>query len=341
MKLQTDNFIEDLTRWSKAYFDWMKAQDYSNNTIELYDRVVNNFIEYSKQYEDDMTIEDIRSQFFDGFMVYVDEKSKLKGKSINREGKYLSRSTKDTYTKAIKSFFSYITDNNDELYSFDRYLRRLKTRDKTKPEDKLKHLSDDEMARLHRVLSDRISKKDDYFSHRNSLLIKLMLHAGLRISEVLSVRLSDFSINEELKLVSLSIYAKGGKHQTAIISKVLIDEELSYFIDVAKIKPDNFIMITRNKTRLDRISASTIVKNIYKEAKINQTGLHILRHTFAMNLTKSGKPLVDIKGLLRHSSITTTTIYSKALKESLNEAMVSYGSDMQKYTKPLHKKEEL
>ena len=322
MQLSSDNFIDDLERWANSYLKWMRVQDYSNNTIDLYSRTINQFIEYSLQYQEEMVMEDIKSNYINGFISYLESEAQLKGRKINVDGKYLSKATKDAYMKALKAFFSYISDNNDDLYTFDRFFKVFKQRDKTKPEDKMKYLNDGEITRLLKTLNATMANKDNYNSYRNSLLIKLMLYGGLRISEALSIKLEDFEeIDEDVYMIR--IYGKGGKYQTAHISKNIIADELEYFINGVKLKNNEILMKTKNNTKLDRRSALTTINRIYANSTISKKGLHILRHTFAMILTKKGTDLVTIKKLLRHSSITTTTIYSSATKESVIDAIES------------------
>jgi len=321
MQLQTNDFISDLKKWQHRYMNWMQMQDYSKNTLELYDRVVKQFVKYSLQYQDEMSLKDIRSTYFSEFVSFLEREAYESGKKQNRDGKYLSKSTKDAYMKAIKSYFTYISDNNDDLYTFDRYFRNAKIRDKSKPEEKMKHLTDSEVEGLLNQLKEDKANKDDYNSYRNSLLIKLMLHAGLRISEALAIRLQDFSTDEDENIYLIQIFGKGAKEQTGYILKQHIQEEINYFIEVAKLDADEFIMRTKNNARLDRRSAFTIVNRIYSKANISKKGLHILRHTLAMHLTNMNVNPLIIKKMLRHASISTTTIYAKASNSSISKAL--------------------
>ncbi len=323
MQLQTDDFIKDLERWRDAYLGWMNTQDYSKNTLDLYGRTINQFIEYSLSYQDEMLLMDIRSNYFAGFINYLEEEARLKGRKQNRAGKYLAKSTKDAYMKAIKGYFTYITDNNDELYTFDRYFRNIKQRDRSKQEEKMKYLTEDEVEKLLNTLERAKAKKGDYNSYRNSLLVKLMLYGGLRISEALSIRLEDFEVGQDKDMYHINVYGKGGKYQTAYIAKTTIDSELEYFREVEKLQGDDIVMRTKNATQLDRVSASTIVNRIYTQAGIAKKGLHILRHTLAMRLTQRDVNPIVIKKILRHSNIATTTVYAKATNKSVADALIS------------------
>jgi len=320
MKLENGNFIDDLYRWYKAYNENMKALSYSNNTLELYSRAIDMFIEYSLQYQDEMKLIDIKSVYITGYLTYLEDKAKKSGKKI-KNGGYLSKSTKQTYLKAIKNFFKFINDNNDELFTFDRYFKNIKIADSSTTEEKLIYLTEEEIESLIDILEKTKSKKTDYNSYRNSLLIKLMLYGGLRISEALNISLGNFILAQDKDIYNIEIYAKGGKKQTGFIAKKTIDDELNYFREFVKLKDNELIMKTKGNKQLNRTSAYLIVNRIYKKAGIQKEGLHLLRHTLAMRLTQRGVSLVVIKKILRHSNIATTTIYSKSTNEAVADAI--------------------
>lgn len=319
MKLQTDNFINDLERWTKAYKNQILALSYSPNTIELYDRAINQFIEYSLQYQDEMTMQDIKSVYITGFLAFLEEEARLKGKTP-KNGLYLSKSTKITYLKAVRGLFTFISDNNDELYTYERYFKNIKVADSSKSEDKITYLTEDEIGRLLNILEREKSKKGTYGTYRNSLLIKLMLYAGLRISEALRIQIDNFKEGNDPKVYIIDIYGKGGKNQTAFIIKSHIQEELEYFQSV--LKKDDMIMKTRNGNIWNRSNAYIVVNNLYLRAKIHKRGLHLLRHTLAMRLTQRDVNPITIMKVLRHSNIATTTVYAKATENSINDAIM-------------------
>ena len=320
MKLETGSLIDDLERWYKAYKNNIIALSYSQNTVKLYERAINTFIEYSLQYQEEMKLSDIKSIYFTGYLAFLEEEARLNGKRA-KNGNYLSKSTKQTYLKAIKNFFTFISDNNDELFTFDRYFKNIKVADSSKTEEKLVYLTEDEIGWLLNTLERIKAKKDDYNSYRNALLIKLMLYGGLRISEALNISLGNFTSGQDEAIYNIEIYGKGGKEQIGYITKKTIDDELDYFKSVAKLDEDELIMKTRGGKQLDRTNAYQIVNRIYKKAGIRKEGLHLLRHTLAMRLTQRGVSLVVIKKILRHSNIATTTIYSKSTSEAVADAI--------------------
>ncbi|EHL1425436.1 tyrosine-type recombinase/integrase [Campylobacter jejuni] len=285
MKLKNTTISEDLERWIEAYLKHIQALSYSNNTFLLYRRILLEFVEYSLDYQDEMQINDIKTTFLVNFLNYLENNSK--------NGNKLSKKTKITYLRALTSFFSFISDNNDDLFIFSFDMKKIRFRTE-KSEEKLNYLNENEIIRLNNVLEKEKAKKEVYNSFRNSLLIKLMLYGGLRISEALNVKLCDF---EE------------------------VDDELEYFKE--NIQDSDYIMQTSTGKHLNRSNAFLIVNNIYAKALISKKGLHLLRHTLAMRLTAKGTNLVVIQKILRHANLNTTTIYAKATNDTIKTALLN------------------
>ncbi|SUX00626.1 phage integrase family site specific recombinase [Campylobacter jejuni subsp. doylei] len=263
----------------------IQALSYSNNTFLLYRRILLEFVEYFLDYQDEMQINDIKTTFLINFLNYLENKSKNNNK--------LSKKTKITYLRVLTSFFSFISDNNDDLFIFSFDMKKIRFRTE-KSEEKLNYLNENEIIRLNNVLEKEKAKKEVYNSFRNSLLIKLMLYGGLRISEALNVKLCDF---EE------------------------VDDELEYFKE--NIQDSDYIMQTSTGKHLNRSNAFLIVNNIYAKALISKKGLHLLRHTLAMRLTAKGTNLVVIQKILRHANLNTTTIYAKATNDTIKAALLN------------------
>ena len=284
VKLETGDFITDINRWYRAYTDHIKVFGYSANTISMYMRIIDNFIEYSLLYQDEMSIVDIKSSYIVGFLSYLEDEAIKNG----LKSKNLAKSSKQSYIKAIKGFFVFISDNNDELYSYERFFKHIKVVDTSQAFEKIDYLNNDEVDRFLDQIERAKGKSGSYGAYRNALLVKLMLYGGLRISEALGVSLGSFDNIDEDLMYEIKIFAKGGKTQKAYIPKKFIDDELDYFTREALLSNNDPIMITGNKTVLNRVNAYTIVNRIYAKAMVRKTGLHVLRHTCAMQLTKKG-----------------------------------------------------
>lgn len=317
MKLTKNDFIEDLYAWSKAYFSHIFTLNYSKNTISLYKRIIFEFIEYSLEFQDEMNIKDIKTAYIIAFLQFLDEKAAKNTKKL-KNGFNLSKSSKSAYIKAIRAFFAFISENNEENHTFDFAFKKIKL-DNTKSEEKLIYLNENEIMNLSAYIERQKTKKNDFLSYRNALLVKLLLHAGLRISEVLNIKLQDLS--EEEDIIRIKILAKGAKEQFAYIDKEKIINELHFFKRI--LKDDDLLIQTNKGTPLNRSNAFLIINRIYAKVGISKRGLHLLRHTLAMRLTQKGVSTLVIKKILRHSNIATTTIYAKATNDMVKEVLIS------------------
>jgi len=325
MKLEKNGFIKDLQRWNRAYIDYLNTVGKQLNTIKQYSRIIEEFIEYSREYQDDMSMSEINTLYITSFLSYMENKA-LKQHKIKLKGNGLSNSTKITYIKSLKAFFGFISDNNDNLFIYDNIFKKIKIKNKSSFHENLRYLDNEEIGKLLFVLIEKINKtkKDNsskYNAYRDSLLVKLMLFAGLRISEALNVKMSDFIEIDGKNTYRIRIVAKGGKIQFAYIKKDNIDEELSYFTNIANLKDNDLIMITRSGKLLKRENAFVIINSLYKKAGIFKKGVHILRHSFAMSLVRKRVDSIVIQKAMRHSNIATTMIYAKAEEGDVIDAI--------------------
>lgn len=321
MRLSSGDLIQDLMNWQKMYITSIKALSYSKNTIELYNRTIDFFIEYMREYQETISINKIEQMYLINFLSYLDEKAKREKTIKNKLN--ISKSTKKTYLKGIRNFFIFISDNNDEGFTYERFFRKLKIADSTRAEEKLRYLSEDKVQKLLEYL-ERLLKKKTYNAYRDSLLIKLLLHSALRISEALKVTLGDIAIDQDDdEILVIKVMGKGEKQQVARIVASHIQAELDYFTNTLGLEKDEQIFVTKSGKNLMRENAYVIVSNHYKRAGFIQTGLHILRHTLAMRLTENNTDILVIKETLRHSSYNSTTVYAKASSKRVSSGLKS------------------
>lgn len=312
MKLSKGDIVDDLLRWQKPYLEDIESRNYSENTIELYDRCINVFIEYTRGYNEELELKTLKKMDISRFFLYLDKENAKKNKK-------LSKNTKSAYLKAIKSFFKFITANNDELYFFDSLFIDLKQKVKKKRNNReFEYFTKEESEKILKILEYRLKKKNNYKNNSISLILKLMMFGGLRISEALPLTLNDIE-QEDSKFFTINIVGKGGDEESVLIQSSKIDDEISYFED--NIALDERIFRTTHGSFQTRQNIYLILNNIYKEAKINKRGNHILRHTFAMSLATSGAKVEVIQEALRHSNIEATMVYVHATKDMIKSSL--------------------
>ncbi len=316
MRLQLGNIQSDFQRWLKSYIRHLKYKDVSKNTMDVYTRILHKLQTFIDSQQKAKMMQDIDREFFLDFIEYCEEHSK---------NGHFSKKTKQLYVSVLKSFFVYISDNNDEFYTYENEFKIApKGVNKGK---KVKYLTDAEVYQVIDHVDDMRLNRGTYYDHIYALGIKLMLFGGLRISEVLGLKLSDITVSDLIDADGVrDIYeihlqdTKSSEEQTALVKIEDIDEELRYFRKLRDRNEHIFKSSTKN-TLIHRSNFYVGVRNIMQKAGLDKKGLHIYRHTCAMQLYRKTRDILVIKEKLRHSDIKTTMIYAKAEKSDVANAM--------------------
>ena len=147
--------------------------------------------------------------------------------------------------------------------------------------------------------------------HRNRAIIEVLFSCGLRVSELVNLKLSDLYLEEEY----VRVLGKGSKERLVPISPKAI-QELGYWFDdrnLMSIKSgeEDYVFLNRRGAHLTRTMILIMIKAQAKEAGIQKTiSPHTLRHSFATALLEGGADLRFIQALLGHENIGTTEIYT-------------------------------
>lgn len=149
-------------------------------------------------------------------------------------------------------------------------------------------------------------------NQKHKLMIALAYGSGLRVSEVIDLKVKDVFLDEltiHLKL------AKGNKDRLTVIPEKLINNLLVFIKDK---KPDDFVFESNRGGKLTTRTAQVVFKRGLKKARINKpVSFHSLRHSFATHLLENGIDIRYVQELLGHKSIQTTQIYTKVTNPSL------------------------
>jgi len=161
--------------------------------------------------------------------------------------------------------------------------------------------------------------------HRNVAIIETLYGSGLRVSELVSIKLSDIYFDEKY----MKITGKGSKQRLVPLSDKTI-EQINFWLkerNLMQIKPkhEDFLFINRHGAQISRVMVFYIIKNLAKNAGINKKiSPHTFRHSFATHLLEGGANLRAIQQLLGHSSIITTEIYTHLSMDFLREEIINH-----------------
>jgi len=155
---------------------------------------------------------------------------------------------------------------------------------------------------------------------RDRALLELMYASGLRVSEVISIKISDVELDAGL----LTCFGKGSKQRKVPLGKSAVEWLKSYLeIRVRKTGAQNFFVSPAGKP-LNRQNVYQLVKNYAEKAGLENISPHKLRHTFATHLLQNGADSRSVQVMLGHSDISTTQIYTHVTDNHLKKAYDSF-----------------
>jgi integrase/recombinase XerD len=160
--------------------------------------------------------------------------------------------------------------------------------------------------------------------HRNRAIIETMYGCGLRVSELVNMRLTDIHRNEGY----VSVTGKGNKQRLVPVGSVALKEIDNYMerrVMLTVITDTNILFLNRRGKRLSRVMIFNIIKNAAAAAGIKKKiSPHTLRHSFATHLVEGGADLRAVQEMLGHESITTTEIYTHLDRSYLRDTIMMY-----------------
>ena len=288
----------------KHFSDYLRLeQSLSDNTIEAYCHDIELFRQHLEDYGQSCSITEITHHDIEDFFAKLYDL----GIAASSQARILS---------GLKSFFKYLLQ------------------EKICEADPTMLVSSPSIGRhIPDVLSyeEIVSMMDcidlsQQFGHRNKAIIEVMYGCGLRVSEVISLNISDIYAKDEF----IKVFGKGSKERLVPIGNKTLHELMLYVKGERlhqDIKPkfSDKVFISARGTSLTRQSVFLLVKRLAEQAGIKKTiSPHTLRHSFATHLIEGGADLRAVQQMLGHSSITTTEIYTHISDEYLRQIIMEY-----------------
>ena len=232
----------------------------------------------------------------------------------------------------INDYLKYLDDNNYEVSSITRKIVSIKLFHKYL---NLEFKINDESLRLvnpkyRRKLPNILTIEEvdnllnielnNAFDYRNKAMLELMYSSGLRVSELVSLKLSDIDLENGF----VRCFGKGKKERIVPIGEYALDYLKKYINSYRDTMKKGYytenIFLNNHGKNMTRQGFFLIIKKIAKEKNIEKNITpHMLRHSFATHLLNNGADLRTIQEMLGHSSITTTQIYTNVSTDVLKE----------------------
>ena len=282
----------------------------SNNTIEAYSNDVRKLANYLEdanihrwQQVDHVTVR--------GYLAFMQKEN-------------LTNTTRARNVAALKSFFRFLYMEKYTEYNLGEILDSPH-KEKTLP----KYLTIEEVERL-------LNAPDTTTPHgcRDKAMLELLYASGLRVSELITLRLSDISF----EMAYVRCFGKGAKERIIPLGRYAL-AALEQYINICRPKVNNnwqtdILFLNKEGNGLSRQGFWKLIKKYGKEAAI-QTDItpHVLRHSFATHLLSNGADLRAIQEMLGHADIATTQIYTHLLGEQMLDVYKNAHPRAKKQTK--------
>ncbi len=272
----------------------------SNNSVEAYVHDVKLLIQYISTTQPDKKIESIDIKTLQSFIKYIHDLG-------------IGAASQARIISGIKSFFSYLLLEGVLKTNPTTLLESPKTSRKL-PDT----LSIEETDLLLNSLD--VSTPD---GTRNKAILETMYSCGLRVSEVIDVRISNCYADVEY----IRVIGKGNKERLIPIGESAL-KYISIYKDNIRthITPqkncEDILFLNKRGGKLSRVMIFYIIKNVTLRAGITKNvHPHTLRHSFATHLVEGGADLRAVQEMLGHESITTTEIYTHLDREFLRDTI--------------------
>lgn len=248
-------------------------------------------------------------QEFDPRLVQSDD---LRAWIMHLNGEHRAARSVNRKISAIKSFYRFLRKRN--LIETDP-MRGINT---VKTPSRLPSFV--EQSRMDPLVTQLLTPSDDPMQERDGLIVLLLYATGIRLAELVSIRVSDFSDH----YTHLRITGKGDKERLVPIVERM-REKITHYLAIRKgadscIAENNCLLLTQEGEAISRQEVYHVVRRILQQAGVQgKQSPHVLRHTFATHLLNSGADLRVIQELLGHSSLATTQVYSHNSIERIKE----------------------
>ncbi len=278
------NYIEDFLKYLKIIRKHSEytIENYRRDLLELY-QFKNDFIHFS-EYDRDCYLE-----------------------YLYKRG--LSRNSISRKLSSIRTFFHYM---KEEEFVCENYFSEIRNPKKTIGLPK--YAKDTDLERIFNVFD-----KSTPLGQRNSLLLEMLYATGVRVSELVSIKISDINFYDH----TIKIIGKGKKMRMVFYGSYCEDMLNIYLNDgYCKLNSKNidYLFLNKNGGRLSSRYVRVVLDDAVRKCQVDyHISPHTLRHTFATDLLNAGADLMTVKELLGHSSINTTGIYTHVSNEQLRK----------------------
>ncbi len=291
--MKNENLIND-------FLDFIKnAKKFSIHTLRSYKNDLFEFNRFLLKYDESLSFIDVDKSAIQ-FFIQFKAKSNCSEKTMQRK------------VSTIKSFYKFLLENRYTDYNAADHIHTPKA-SKLLPN----------VLTINEVVN--LMKQPDLKTDtgvRDKSILELFYSTGVRISELISIKIDDIDLNKKL----IKIVGKGEKERFVIIGKEALNSLLEYLKIRKGLKRENnfFLYPNLKKNKKFHISDKTVYnmvkKYLMKISDNEKLSPHSLRHSFATHLLENGADLMSVKDLLGHQDLTSTQIYTHLSIDKIKQA---------------------
>ena len=265
----------------------------SQNTVKSYKKDIDSFLSWSYEL-DNLNFINFQEAEINNYISFLFE-SKLKSSSVNRK------------ISSLKALYLYLIKKN--------IINNSPVSEIVAPKQE-KYLpismSEDEVDKL--LASPDLSIEIEV---RDKAMIEMLYATGMRISELLNLKIIDMDINRCV----VKVLGKGSKERLIPFGESALEALKSYF-SVRKNSMSKEVFLSNRGSKLSRVAFWKRIKIYLSRANLKESiSPHTLRHAFATHLLNRGADLRSVQLLLGHSDLSTTQIYTHIAKQRLGEVL--------------------
>jgi len=289
---------------TRGYMNYLRLErSLAANSVEAYQHDVDKLIQYVEAFSPALYPKTVQPKDIRNFLAWITEL----GLSATSQARIIS---------GIRGFYEYLFLEKEII------------------ENPLEFI---EMPHIGRTLPDVLSVEeiDKMFSiidlsakqgHRNRALLETLYSCGVRVSELIEMKISGVYFDEGF----VRVIGKGNKERLIPVGKVAlkwVNHYLEGFRNHQPVKAgfSDHLFLSRSGHKLTRMAVFNIVKALLVDAGIKKkVSPHTFRHSFATHLVEAGADLRAVQEMLGHSSITTTEIYTHLDRHRLKEEILNF-----------------
>lgn len=270
---------------------------YSPHTIQAYLKDLSDFKAFLNSKYPDVSLEKVTYSAIRAWVVFLVD-SGLNNRSVNRK------------ISSLKTFYRFLLKTKQITASPLAQHRMLKTQQEVQIPFSIKEIEE---------VMDLLHGQEDFESVRDLLMIELFYSTGIRLAELINIRLHDFSESG----MSLKVLGKRNKERIIPVLPIVLKgfkAYLSHRNSLSEIRDSDYLLVTSKGRKLYPVLVYRVINTYFGQVseKLKKSP-HILRHSFATHLLNEGANINAVKELLGHSSLASTQVYTQNSIETLKE----------------------